>query len=841
MSQTAVICKSPSASIVLPWRLEVTLDLQNNQKIGPYQFTEVLEKTYSSNKKLTVTAAICIDIYGTSLNLMDNSPKMAIKRESAMEKTNWHSESSLVFKIAQGIPISFSVIAVTVMSRSSQISLDFAFWHPNISVSSLPSYTLSPSTGSTGVVYLGFGGGTSEYCQSVRIMMSNSVASLWTSDSAIKSKSGQGIGFDLLVSISASGFVASKASLFSFSFPFLRSFSSINQLEVTLIGSGFGLNPSVSRRIENMKHVKHLEPHQEHALIASDVFMQDAIVSSMAVEVEFLNASRLDDIRVILKTRQSEVVLLSSQCFGCARLGNGLTLHFSDDAKSPAPSLLCDESTAYKPLLRSMKSLFLDTGLLQLFVIAGSTPLSITTASVSAELRLVDVTVSEQLASSVVWTSDSSLVVSLPPGAGPNHTVSVQASGQSSNKLGGLSYPLPRVHPSKVSDLASTGMAMIEIVGRFFSYRSATLSIRLAVTSCSGSTWISDVSVICRNAANGGGSLRGIVASVELLHSETSFTGNITNGALFPFAFVASMLKSVTPWMATDTALFTGGMQILVLGDKIGVIDASFRLRIGSSSSRATFWNSDTSTINRVGQRSNGLNLPFRLSANALQTSGKLAPDPPSLSFQILSVIPKNIPRTGSSMLALLGTHFALHSNTGAMRTGQSACELSLWQSDSLMFCKSTSSGFNFRSDIVLTMGQSSLLISVEYLPAVSTSQLDASSNKVPLYSDFGDYLGTTFLISIFGQQFGTSDSKQSIQLDGKICEPSLWISDSSLLCSMSILKFESNRVDVRLMSRETNEVQTFILPNVLVSHTFLYFVGFYCGNATGCRICLCF
>ena len=798
-------------------KAEITLDSQKTRSFWTFQKVKTsMETMQSINRNMMTSGAAQLNIYGNFLNKADVSPGIAVGHQSAVEKTSWLSDTSLVFKGVPGIPASFRLIGVTVASRISQIPVQFAFWRPNISASRLPFNVPSPSTGSTGILYLGFGVGSSENSQSVRIIMSDCVSSTWTSDSAIKSKTSQGIGFDFLVYVSASGFAATAASLHSFSVPTLSSFASRQlQLEVSAFGSGFGLNPSVTRRLESMKFGKRLDAHQNSVLITSDIFMQAAVVSSMTVEVEFLNATRLDDVQLVLKTQQREVVLLSSQCFGCTRSGDSLTLYFSDDGSNPAPTLLCHERTPYKPLLNPMKLLYATTGLLQLFVFAGSTPLSIATATIRAELRLLNVLVSQQLASSVSWTSDSSLEFSLPPGAGPNQTVGIQASGQYSNVLGGLSYPLPQIRPTKISDVATTGMALIEIFGRYFSYRSATVSVQLAHTSCSSSTWISDVSVTCRNAA-GGGSLKGIVTSVELLHSETIFMSNTANGSLLPFAFVNSLLKSATPWMAKDSALFTGGMQIIVQGQNFGVIDVSFGMRIGVSSSHATLWISETSTMNRVGQRSNGLNSLFRLSANSLQSSTKLSPDHESLSFQILSVAPKNIARTGSSMLTLHGTHFALHSTTAALRIGNSNREMSFWFADSIISCKATASGFNLPSFIVFSAVHASPLIAFQYTPSLSESPLEVSSSMVLFPSEKVQDYGKTFLVSIFGENFGTSDSIQAVAFNGKVLGPSLWFSDSSLLCSVPILHFQSNRVEVRLTSSETAQVPhiIYILPS---------------------------
>jgi hypothetical protein len=62
-------------------------------------------------------------------------------------------------------------------------------------------------------------------------------------------------------------------------------------------------------------------------------------------------------------------------------------------------------------------------------------------------------------------------------------------------------------------------------------------------------------------------------------------------------------------------------------------------------------------------------------------------------------------------------------------------------------------------------------------------------------------------LISVFGEHFGTSNSIDFVEIDNKNCWPSLWRSDSSLICSMPSLDFESNRVQIRLKSQWNNEV----------------------------------
>jgi hypothetical protein len=332
------------------------------------------------------------------------------------------------------------------------------------------------------------------------------------------------------------------------------------------------------------------------------------------------------------------------------------------------------------------------------------------------------------------------------------------------------------------------------------------LSVRLAVTSCSSSTWISDVTVMCRNAA-GGGSVRGVTASVELLVSKTILIGNGASGPLFSVAFVGNMLKSATPWTAENSALFTGGIQIIVNGENFGLIDVSFGMRIGGSSTCATLWLSETSTTNRVGQRSNGLNSLFGLSANSLQSSTKLTPDHLYMSFQIISVTPRNISRTGSSVMTLFGAHFALHSNTAALRAGQSSQELSFWQADSIVSCKSTASGLDFHSFIVFSLAYSAPLLAFRYALSASISPLQVSSTLESFPSDEIQDLGKTILVSILGEQFGKSNSIEVVEFDGKVQGPSMWISDSSLLCSIPILHFQSNRVEIILKSRKTTEV----------------------------------
>ena len=169
-----------------------------------------METMQSMNRNMMTSGADQLNIYGNFLNKADVSPGIAIGHQSTVEKTSWLSDTSLVFKCVPGIPASFRLIGVTVASRISQIPVQFAFWRPNISASRLHFNVPSPSTGSAGILYLGFGVGSSENSQSVRTMMSDCVSSTWTSDSAIKSKTSQGIGFNFLVYVSASGFPANS-------------------------------------------------------------------------------------------------------------------------------------------------------------------------------------------------------------------------------------------------------------------------------------------------------------------------------------------------------------------------------------------------------------------------------------------------------------------------------------------------------------------------------------------------------------------------------------------------------------------------------------------------------
>jgi hypothetical protein len=92
--------------------------------------------------------------------------------------------------------------------------------------------------------------------------------------------------------------------------------------------------------------------------------------------------------------------------------------------------------------------------------------------------------------------------------------------------------------------------------------------------------------------------------------------------------------------------------------------------------------------------------------------------------------------------------------------------------------------------------------------------------------SDQGQDFSKAFLISIFGKQFGNANSIDLVQLDGKICSPSLWVSDSSLFCSISSLLFESNRVEVGFKSDKTFEVPRTCASTLLViDHQFLFLI----------------
>jgi hypothetical protein len=77
----------------------------------------------------------------------------------------------------------------------------------------------------------------------------------------------------------------------------------------------------------------------------------------------------------------------------------------------------------------------------------------------------------------------------------------------------------------------------------------------------------------------------------------------------------------------------------------------------------------------------------------------------------------------------------------------------------------------------------------------------------VPFPSEKAEEIGNAYLISIFGQHFGSSESIDLAEIDEKVCTTSLWLSDSSVLCSMKLLQFDSSRVQVIFKSDKQNEV----------------------------------
>lgn len=124
--------------------------------------------------------------------------------------------------------------------------------------------------------------------------------------------------------------------------------------------------------------------------------------------------------------------------------------------------------------------------------------------------------------------------------------------------------------------------------------------------------------------------------------------------------------------------------------------------------------------------------------------------------------------------------------------------------------CKTSASGFEHFSQVLLSVVQISPLLPIPYRPSLSASPLEISSTLTPFPSIFLEDVGATFLVSVFGEHFGTSKSIDEVKLDSTNCWPLLWTSDSSLLCSLRTLNFVSNRVEVSLKSQITNEVRAF-------------------------------
>ena len=589
---------------------------------------------------------------------------------------------------------------------------------------------------------------------------SSCLSTSWKSSSTMfcRIAGGLGSGWPLHFSLQA------RATLGLMSFDRIRLESMIySNASVHVYGSGFGRD--LATVVESSKEPPTLIPAYSSANVASlsienkkTEFQLDSITAS----VEFDDVSRLDDVSISLipptQVFASTVPLLYSRCFGCLmHASSSIQFIFSDNAVSEVPSFGCG-SGVFKPhgsfKLKELLSSIAAFGQWSLLIKTGSSNLRIRSAGIEFVMSSLKVSVGSTPVSTLVWSSDSSLSISVAPGYGHSLNLSATSAMQLSSNVLKYSYLNPVIVAMQPAVLSSTAASRVLLVGS--RYQIIDFSPRLRInTACTASVWISDSSVVCRLASSRKAYLP---ASVTLGLTRIS-SESVVTGVSLPTA------SSLSP----KTKQFTGSVIVEIFGRAFGVHGISSRVSVEGSSAVATAWLSDSQLVSKM-------TLPVQALAFLIATVSRFVARTALDNISVVvaaSCSARNIPATGSYVDFIYGTTSGVHSASHSARLGSTAVERFLWISSSATFCKLPSGSRTLMpsgSGIIASFSQQVDVASVRHAPPVASNFLMSANKTANLHSG-----------AMEGSGFGVNNPSAQVKIEAVMSRKTEWYSDSSL------------------------------------------------------------
>ena len=705
---------------------------------------------------------------------------------SATESTGWISASALTCRTIAGQFASRRMLltaGMLVETTSSAMSYDVATSASSVSTSNVHA------TGSILISISGQAFSSIFASASARIYSSASELSSWIADTSISCKSSRLSMSSLKVTVTT-GIQAGTAS-FVISYDknadsLASTHSKINiaisgEAKLTLLGSGFGLNSHSLKARTALSQAESTEWQSDSSLrcLPTAGMMRSLAVSiTSGSMVNSLSGPWTYDLVVVL-----------ASFHGSRNITSSIT-QYSNITNVNMCSLRIDDMnhtcnfTNYTLTFATFHSSFGSN-----HPPSGDESVKL----VCSQLGFSDITSSSRTGftscESSIWSSETSLFCKLAAGVRATGkwivTAGISTSSlteaQSFDRISFLNPTFPTVGSKNASvtrqNLASTGGTGLIRFGRGFKDIGYSLRTRVGFTACEASHWGSDSSVVCKSPTGSGATRR---------LSLTSGFQSVTTTAVVSY-IVPSLSKIVT----TNTAV-TGSVSITVLGLSVGYPSSSARLLY--SAAEATSWISSSSITSLAPSMTRSSN-SIVISVGSLDssTTHSTSIDVP----RILRLFPGNFPprhpltlygnttnssrATNSSQkhletlaqLKISGSRFSKMYDTQKARTSFTACEATIWFSDTSISCH-VATGIIASRSLVISAGVHSGSAS----DIMSFDQMRFSNSEPVNIAVTGS---TSMTISGIGMS--RTDCSVQARIMHSAAESTVWISTSSIRC----------------------------------------------------------
>jgi hypothetical protein len=353
------------------------------------------------------------------------------------------------------------------------------------------------------------------------------------------------------------------------------------------------------------------------------------------------------------------------------------------------------------------------------------------------------------------WESETSVRCLVGQGIRGTRRVVMTAGERTGSGSAMYSVDVGSMSVTRGSNLAGLGSASVTVHGAGLGLGALTALGRMGQTGCEGTEWESETSVQCRMAQGARGTRRVVMTAGER-------TGS---GSAMYCVDVGSM--SVT---RGSNLAGTGSASVTVLGAGLGLVALTALGRMGQTGCEGTGWESETSVQCRVGHGARGTR---RVAVTAGERVGSLSQ---VTSFDAGSVcISRRINRagTGSASVTVLGAGLGLVGFTGMVRSGQTGCEGTEWESETSVQCRVGHGAGGTRR---MTITASERVGSMSEVYSVDAGSVSAARS--------GNHAGTVSAsVTVHGSSLGLVGFTAMGRVGETGCEGTEWESETTVRC----------------------------------------------------------
>jgi len=368
---------------------------------------------------------------------------------------------------------------------------------------------------------------------------------------------------------------------------------------------------------------------------------------------------------------------------------------------------------------------------------------------------------------STIWASDTNIVCMSSPGVGVGLNIRIKTHSQEKSLTMAISYVAPTlVSLNATQQMPSSGSVSLTLVGLSFkkSQNDGVVSTKVGLSICRSTFWTSDSSVV------------GIpsISSSGIMHSGISLT------TAAQVAHLSNITRLFAIFATNSSSVFcapsSGSNAIMVIAKGTSKMDMTLRISLGRTSSEATRWLSDSSSISRscaVGHIfKTGIILSFQNDAQFLNVSSAL-----SIDVSSNNAFNDTLSLSGSHAVNIAGHFFGSLGVSFRVSLQNTITESTFWISGSALSCKLPLHAAASRFMKASFAGISSNLLEQSSALYLFSFHVSTNISTMPLFPATGS---VRFFLT--GKSFGTFGSCHSIKIGGTPSPQTTWVSDSSML-----------------------------------------------------------